>query len=232
MVQVRKAESRGRSQLDWLKSYHTFSFAEYFDEAHMGFRALRVINDDEVAPGRGFGTHAHKDMEILTYILSGTLEHRDSMGNGAQIRPGEVQRMTAGSGITHSELNPSSDTPVHLLQIWVLPEDKNLKPSYEQKLFSEADKAGRLKLIASREGRDGSVLLHQDVNLFACGLAPTQSTVFHNKAERFAWVQITQGKLTLNGLPLNAGDGVAVSGEETLRFAAPTASEFLLFDLA
>lgn len=231
MLTTRGASERGHFDHGWLRTYHTFSFSEYFDPAYMGFRTLRVINEDWVLPKKGFGTHPHKDMEILTYVVSGALEHRDSMGNGSVIRPGEVQRMSAGTGVTHSEFNPSVSEEVHLLQIWILPLEKNLKPSYEQTLFSVEDRRDRLRLIASRDGRSGSVMIHQGASVYA-SLLGTGVSIEHPLAPgRYAWTQVVQGKLDVNGLTLSPGDGVAAHSEDRLTLRALEDAEFLLFDL-
>jgi redox-sensitive bicupin YhaK (pirin superfamily) len=237
MITSRPAAERGTTRTRWLDSRHTFSFAEYYDTAHMGFRALRVINDDRVAAGAGFPTHGHADMEIVTYVLEGALEHRDSLGTGSVIRPGDVQRMSAGTGVRHSEMNASQTEPVHFLQIWLLPARRGLAPSYEQKPFTAADKRGRLRLVASNDGRDGSVTVHQDVNLHAGVFGAGESASFTLGAGRFAWVQVARGALTLNGQRLGPGDGVAVRDEQSLTLAgAPVnggdrEAEVLVFDL-
>ena len=231
MIDIRRADARGHTQLSWLDSRHTFSFGDYYDPAHMGFRALRVINDDRVAPGAGFGTHPHRDMEIITYVLDGALEHRDSLGNGSAIRPGEVQRMSAGTGIRHSEFNASREEPVHFLQIWILPAQEGLPPSYEQRALPAGARGG-LALAASRDGRDGSVTVHQDVSVHA-GQLDRGDTVAHPLAAgRHAWVQIARGSASLNGQTLQAGDGAAVSGEDQVGIRADGPAEILLFDLA
>ena len=232
MITVRKAQERGHARHGWLESYHTFSFAGYHDPAHMGFRDLRVINEDRVAPGRGFGTHSHRDMEIVSYVLSGALAHEDSLGTGSVILPGDVQRMSAGTGVSHSELNPSASEAVHFLQIWILPERDGLAPSYEQRHFPAAERAGRLRLVASRDGREGSLRLHQDVDLFAALLGPGDAVSHSLRPGRHAFVQLARGRCELNGLPLEAGDGAAVSGETSLRLAGAQDAEALLFDLA
>jgi redox-sensitive bicupin YhaK (pirin superfamily) len=211
MITVRPAQERGRTALRWLDSYHSFSFGDYYDPAAMGFRSLRVINDDRVAPGTGFGMHPHRDMEIITYVLEGELRHQDSLGNGSVIRAGEVQRMTAGTGIVHSEFNPSSTQPVRLLQIWIVPEQKSLQPSYEERRILETEMAGRLRLIASRDGRDGAVTIHQDVDLLAGVLRKGERVNHHLRPGRAAWVQEARGAVALNGRPLREGDGAAVS---------------------
>ena len=232
MLAIRLAAERGHVDHGWLDTRHTFSFADYHDPAHMGFRALRVINEDRVRPGAGFQTHGHRDMEILSYVLAGGLEHRDSTGTGSVIRPGDVQRMSAGTGVTHSEFNPSAEERLHLLQIWILPERAGLAPEYEQKAFSAAEKRGRLRLLASPDGADGSVTLHQDARLYGALLAPGQEAAHALAPDRHAWVQVAKGALRLNGEALRQGDGAAISGETDLRFAAEEESEILLFDLA
>ena len=232
MLVVRPNEARGRADLGWLDSRHSFSFGEYYDPAQMGFRTLRVINEDRVAPEGGFPTHSHRDMEIISYVLEGTLEHKDSLGNGAAIRPGDVQRMSAGSGITHSEFNPSKDVPVHFLQIWILPESKRITPGYEQRSYSRGDRQGRLKLVASRDGREGSVTVHQDVALYAGLLAEGDRLKHGLAAGRHAWLQLASGAVTANGQWLRAGDGAAISGESAVEIVADEAAEILLFDLA
>ena len=232
MIKIRPAEERGHASHGWLDSYHTFSFADYHDPEHMGFRHLRVINDDRVAPGMGFGMHPHRDMEILTYVLEGALEHRDSMGNGSVIKPGRVQRMTAGTGVTHSEFNPSQTDPVHLLQIWVLPEKKGLPPDYEEREFPGDDRRGRLRLVASRDGREGSTHWKQDAELYATLLSPGETVSHPLKPGRHAWAQVARGAVTLNGHALKAGDGAAISEEEGVEIRAEAETELLLFDLA
>jgi redox-sensitive bicupin YhaK (pirin superfamily) len=232
MIEIRKAAARGASKHGWLDSRHTFSFADYMDPSHMGFRALRVINEDRVAPAQGFGTHGHRDMEILSYVLEGELEHRDSMGNGSVIRPGDVQRMTAGTGVMHSERNPSREQSVHFLQIWLLPERTRLEPGYEQKTFPESDRKGKLRLVASRDGRDGSIVVHQDVALYSGLLDAGDEATLALRPGRHAWVQVARGEVTLNGQTLGAGDGAAVSDEKALTLRAASPSEILVFDLA
>jgi quercetin 2,3-dioxygenase len=231
MINVRKAAERGNFDFGWLDTRHTFSFGEYYDPRNMGFRALRVINEDHVRAGHGFPTHPHRDMEIITYVLEGALEHRDSMGNGTVIRPGEVQRMSAGTGVRHSEKNSSTDEDVHLLQIWIIPAEEGLPPSYEQKMFEAGEKRGRLRLIASGDGRDGSVTIHQDADLYATLLEEGQEVSHTLAAGRHAWAQVARGEVELNGQLLSQGDGAAVSGETQLRIAGREASELLLFDL-
>jgi redox-sensitive bicupin YhaK (pirin superfamily) len=232
MISVRPGHERGHANHGWLDTYHTFSFADYHDPRYMGFRHLRVINEDRVQPGAGFGTHSHRDMEILTCVLEGALEHRDSMGNSSVIRPGELQRMSAGTGVSHSEYNHSQVDPVHLLQIWILPERKGLTPGYEQRVFPREERQGRLRLVAARDGRDGALTVHQDVNLFAGILEPGQTVLHRLRQGRHAWVQMARGGVRLNGIPLEAGDGAAVSDEEALSLGAEQPSELLLFDLA
>ena len=232
MIKLRKSEERGHFDLGWLDTYHTFSFDQYYDPAHMHFRSLRVINEDRVAPGQGFPTHSHRDMEIITYILSGALEHRDSMGNGSVIRPGDVQRMSAGNGVAHSEFNPSQSEAVHLLQIWILPDARDLPPSYEENSFAEEDRRGRLKLIASDDGRDGSVTIHQDVRLYAALLDAGQLVTQTIDPSRHAWLQVARGTISVNETELKQGDGAAVSRESELAIAAHDRAELLFFDLA
>ena len=231
MITVRHADERGRSKTDWLDSRHTFSFADYFDPQHMGFRTLRVINEDTVKPGEGFGTHPHRDMEIITYVTSGALEHKDSMGNGSIIAPGEVQRMSAGTGITHSEFNPSKKEPVHLLQIWILPDKRGLEPSYEQRVFPEETRRNRLRLIASKDGREGSVTIHQDASVYECFLSSGDSVNHRFGPDRYGWLQVIQGEVSLDGEVLHAGNGAALSGESEAKMKAADDSEFLFFDL-
>jgi redox-sensitive bicupin YhaK (pirin superfamily) len=231
MITLRPANDRGRTQLGWLDSYHTFSFGDYYDPAHMGFRVLRVLNDDRVRPGSGFDTHPHRDMEIITYVLEGALEHQDSLGTGSTIRPGEVQRMTAGTGIFHSEYNPSATEEVHLLQIWIVPNQKGLAPSYEQRAFPAAERRGRLRLVAAHDGRDGAVTIRQEVDLLAGLLNPGESVAHPLRSGRYAWVQVARGALTLNGHRLQTGDGAAVQQERELRITADEPAEVLLFDL-
>ena len=234
MITVRQSEERGHANHGWLDTYHTFSFDSYHDPKYMGFRSLRVINEDWVAGGKGFPPHAHRDMEIVTYILEGALEHQDSMGNGSVIRPGEVQRMSAGTGVTHSEYNPSPTERVHLLQIWIRPEARNLEPSYEQKKFDAEGRRGRLQLVASREAREGSVKIHQDAAVYAAALKPGEEVQHKLGDGRHAWVQVARGAVTLNGVGLKAGDGAAASDEPQVEIAGAgdEAAEILLFDLA
>jgi redox-sensitive bicupin YhaK (pirin superfamily) len=231
MLALRRAQERGHANHGWLNSYHTFSFGNYYDPEHMGFSNLRVINDDTVVPKGGFGTHGHRDMEIISYVLTGALKHQDSMGNGSVIRPGEVQRMSAGTGVTHSEFNASDSEPVHFLQIWVLPEQEGLTPSYEQKAFAEEEKRGRLRLVGSRNGREGSVTIHQDVDLYATLLRDGDS-VSHSLADgRKGWVQVAQGSVVLNDQPLKPGDGVAIEGPATITLSGTSEADVLLFDM-
>lgn len=232
MIETRKSEDRGRADHGWLISRHTFSFADYHDSRFMGFRNLRVINEDRVTPGRGFATHAHRDMEILTYVLDGALEHKDSMSNGSIVRPGDVQRMTAGTGVTHSEFNHSASGEVHFLQVWVVPEKPGEAPSYEQRSFSVEERRDVLRLVASRDGRDGSITLRQDVDLYA-GLVSAGASVERPLAKgRHGWIQVAHGGVSVNGTVLVAGDGAAVSDESSLRVVAEADSELLFFDLA
>lgn len=231
MITHRKSGDRGHFDHGWLDTYHTFSFADYFDPKHMGFRTLRVINEDTVKPGEGFGTHPHRDMEIITYVTTGALEHKDSMGNGSVIAPGEVQRMSAGTGITHSEFNPSKKERVHLLQIWILPEKRGVKPSYEQKVFPEETRRNRLRLIASKDGREGSVTIHQDASLYACFLSSGESVRHGFGPDRYGWLQVIEGEVSLDGEVLKAGDGASLSGESEAKMTARKDAEFLFFDL-
>ncbi len=231
MLQVRKAAERGHFNHGWLDTYHTFSFGDYYDPAYTQFRALRVMNEDRVQPGQGFGMHPHRDMEIVTYVLSGALEHRDSMGNGAVLLPGEFQRMSAGTGIMHSEFNPSRSDPVHLYQIWILPRTKGLPPSYEQRAFSEADRRGRLRVVASPDGRDGSLTMEQDALVFLSTLEAGQHVTHDVPPGRSAWLQVLRGAAEVNGVRLDAGDGVAASDEDALSVRARELSEVLLFEL-
>ncbi|MBE9195543.1 pirin family protein [Synechocystis sp. LEGE 06083] len=231
MITLRPSAARGRGKLDWLDSYFSFSFSHYYDPAHINFSNLRVINEDYIAPGKGFATHGHQDMEIITYVLEGELKHQDSIGNGSIIRPGDVQRMSAGTGILHSEFNPSPDQSVHLLQIWITPNQLGVEPSYEQKFFSTEDKQGKLRLVASPDGRDGSVTIHQDAHIFASVLGEGE-TISYSLSNRQAWLQIVRGHLTLNGKTFKTGDGAGISGEQTITFTGQEgATEFLLFDL-
>ena len=232
MITLRKASERGHANHGWLDSYHSFSFADYYDPQYMGFASLRVINEDYVQPGKGFGTHGHRDMEIITYILEGALEHKDSMGTGSVIRPGDVQRMSAGTGIRHSEYNASKTEPVHFLQIWIAPEKNGLAPGYEQKSFAGAEKSGALRLVGSRDGRRDSVTIHRDVDLYAAMLRPGESVSHTIAAGRAAWVQVARGSVSLNGARLAAGDGAAVEEPGTLKLDSVSDAEVLLFDIA
>jgi quercetin 2,3-dioxygenase len=229
---IRRSEERGRADFGWLDSRHTFSFGGYHDPEHMGLGPLRVINEDRVAPGGGFPTHPHRDMEIISYVVEGGLAHRDSTGASSVIRPGDVQRMSAGTGVRHSEYNASETKPVHFLQIWIMPERQGLKPSYEQKTFSAEEKRGKLRLVGSRYGREGSVVIHQDVDLYATLLEPGEGVSHRMAASRGAWVQVVGGEMTVNGEKLRAGDGLAVSGARELRLEASAATEALVFDMA
>jgi redox-sensitive bicupin YhaK (pirin superfamily) len=230
MITIRKAEERGHASFDWLNTWYTFSFANYHDDRYLGFRALRVINDDTIAGAGGFGTHPHRDMEIITYVLSGALEHRDSMGNGRVIRPGEVQYMAAGTGVAHSEFNPSPTEPVHLLQIWILPDHKGAKPTYAEKSFATAT-SGKLYLTASKSGRDGSIPINQDVDVFVGKLGGGDSLNYTLKPGRYAWLQVAEGEMELNGRPLKAGDGAAVLNENKLIIKSTGPAQVILFDL-
>jgi redox-sensitive bicupin YhaK (pirin superfamily) len=231
MMTIRPADERGHANHGWLDSHHTFSFANYFDPAHMGFRSLRVINEDRVSPGAGFGTHPHRDMEIISYVLEGGLEHKDSMGTGSVIRPGDVQRMSAGTGVTHSEFNASKRDPVHFLQIWLLPRERGIKPGYEQKSFSADEKRGRLRLVASPDGREGSVQIHTDATLYAGLFDRGESAELSIGPGRHAWVHVARGKALVNGRELGTGDGAALSDEPSLRIEGIDGAELLVFDL-
>ena len=232
MINILKANERGHFDFGWLDTFHTFSFGDYYDPNFMGFSDLRVINEDRVARETGFPTHGHRDMEIITYVLEGELQHRDSMGNGSIIRPGDVQRMTAGTGVTHSEANPSPTEPVHLLQIWILPATRGLEPGYEQKNFTTEEKQNQLRLIASNNGRDGSVTINQDASIFASVLTPNNEVVHVLDTGRTAWLQVARGAVALNGNELQQGDGAAISDETKLTISSRGDSEVLLFDLA
>jgi len=232
MISVRRADERGHADHGWLDTRHTFSFADYHDPKYVGFRGLRVINEDRVQPGQGFPPHGHRDMEIVSYVLAGALEHKDSLGTGSVIRPGDVQRMSAGTGVRHSEYNHSKDEPVHFLQVWILPERRGLEPGYEQRHFSDADKRAGLRLIASREGTDGSVTIHADAKIYAAVVEPGQRLRHALAEHRHAWLQVARGAITLNDRPLVHGDGAAVSGEPALTIAGAERAEVLVFDLA
>ncbi len=232
MIRVRQATERGHFDHGWLNTYHTFSFGDYYDPAHLGFRSLRVINDDRVQPGQGFGMHGHRDMEIVTYVLEGALEHRDSMGNGSILRSGQLQRMTAGTGVRHSEFNPSDKEWVHLYQIWLLPERKGLKPSYQELTVGEEQKQGRFRLAASPDGAADSLTIHQDARLYLASLLPGQTVAHEIERGRAAWLQVLRGSVNVLGNDLAAGDGVAVTDEAAVAVQATVPSEVLLFDLA
>ena len=231
MIEVRKSADRGQADHGWLQSAHTFSFADYYDPAQMGFGPLRVINEDRVQPGKGFGTHGHRDMEIITYVLAGALEHKDSIGNGSVLRYGDVQRMSAGSGIRHSEFNHSRDEPVHFLQIWIMPDVEGIPPEYEEKKFDASSKKGRLRLVASKDGRDNSVRIHQDADVHAAILSEGDRIAHALAPKRAAYVQVARGSVDVNGVRLEAGDGAKISGEPTVVFERASAAELLVFDL-
>ena len=231
MITIRKSTDRGHANHGWLDSFHTFSFADYHDPAHMGFGPLRVINEDRVQGGAGFPTHGHRDMEIISYVISGALEHKDNLGTGSVIVPGDVQRMTAGRGVMHSEYNASKTEKVHFLQIWVLPRERGLPPAYEQKTFAD-ERRGKLRIVASPDGRQGSLSIHQDVEIYAALLSAGQAVAHSLAPGRSAWVQVARGSVTLDGVPLVAGDGASVRNQESLNIAADADSEILLFDLA
>jgi redox-sensitive bicupin YhaK (pirin superfamily) len=232
MIQIYKSNDRGHADHGWLDSRFSFSFAEYYDPEHVQFRTLRVMNDDRIAGGGGFPTHPHRDMEIVTYVLEGALAHKDSMGNGSLIRPGDVQYMSAGTGVAHSEFNASQKDPVHMYQIWMFPDKKNYAPVYDQKHFSEAEKHGRLRLVVSPDGREGSVKIRQDNQLYATVLGPGESVKHELGPDRHAYVQVARGSVTLNGKELDTGDGAAISEEKTLQLTGVKNAEVLLFDLA
>ncbi len=231
MIEIIRSATRGSADHGWLKARHTFSFAEYYDPERVHFSDLRVINEDRIAPGQGFGTHPHKDMEIVTYIIDGAIEHKDSMGNGTVIKAGEVQRMTAGTGVLHSEFNHSSDDELHLLQIWIIPEAENLTPGYEQTLFDRDAKLNRLRLIGSRDGREGSITIHQDVDLYASVLETGASVSLQDVGNRSIFVQVISGNIVVNGEELAAGDGAAIAKSDSIAIAATSDAEFLLFNL-
>ncbi len=242
MLTIRRADERGHADHGWLESRHTFSFADYHDPMHMGFRGLRVINEDRVQPGRGFGTHGHRDMEIVSYVLDGALEHKDSIGTGSVIKPGDVQRMSAGTGVMHSEFNASKTESVHFLQIWILPAQKGIAPGYEQKTFSHEDKRGKLRLIASPDGREGSVTIHADASVYASVLEPGETVTYVVRPGRHAWIQVARGRIKAAGVELGAGDGAATGDPGALAFAGiegqpaangkqPSGAEVLVFDL-
>lgn len=233
MITVRHRDQRGIANFGWLDSRHTFSFGNYFDPQQMGFASLRVINEDKIIPAKGFGTHGHRDMEIITYVLSGELKHRDSMGNGSIIRPGDIQRMSAGTGVRHSEFNASETNPVHLLQIWIMPEQNGIEPSYEEKHFDREQRQGKLTLVGSQDGRDNSVTIHQDANLYLASLEQSDRLTHQIDADRAVWLQVAQGEVKLNDRLLQAGDGAAIINEAEIAIAGNSSdSEILLFDLA
>lgn len=232
MITIRKAEDRGHADHGWLDTNHTFSFASYRDPQHMGFRSLRVMNEDRVAPGKGFGTHAHDNMEIISYVLSGALEHKDSMGNGEVLRPGEFQRISAGSGITHSEFNPSSEEPVHFYQIWLVPNVRDIAPSYQQREFGEGEKLDRLRLVASPDGEDGSLSIHTDANVYLSNLAAGAEVGFDLQPGRHGWLQVLSGSVAVSGNQLSTSDGAAITNEDSVSIVASEDAEIMLFDLA
>lgn len=232
MVQLHPAGERGATRIGWLDSRHSFSFGDYHDPKHMGFGALRVINDDRVVPGAGFGTHPHRDMEIITYVLEGALEHRDSLGTGSVIRAGDLQKMSAGTGILHSEFNASQTEPVHFLQIWIVPEHRNLQPGYQQYSFDAKDRDGRLQLVMSNEAHEGVIRVYQDLQLYLANLREGQTVTHALADQRRAWVHVARGEITVNGTQLTAGDGVAVEHERSIQFTSKSEGELLLFDLA
>ena len=232
MMQVRRSEERGHANHGWLDTFHTFSFSDYYDSKFMGFRSLRVINEDRVAPGAGFGTHGHRDMEILSYVLKGSLAHKDSMGHQKTLGPNEIQRMSAGTGVRHSEANASPNELVHFLQIWILPEKLGLKPSYEQRPFGLSDRPGQWVLMASRKGNDGSLRVHQDIKLSGAVISPGQSLGYEIAPERYAWIQVARGEVSVDDVHLNAGDGLAASDLTAIEIESHQPSELLLFDLA
>jgi redox-sensitive bicupin YhaK (pirin superfamily) len=232
MLTLRKSQDRGYADHGWLKSHHSFSFADYFDPAHMGFGNLRVINEDRIAPGTGFGTHSHRDMEIVSYVLDGAIGHKDSIGNGASIVPGEVQRMSAGTGIAHSEYNHAADKTTHFLQIWLLPDRQGITPSYEQKAFADAEKRGRLRLVASPDGRDGSVTIHADASMYAGLFSNDERAELALDPKRLAYVHLVRGELHANGQALQAGDAARLDGESRLVLDHGRDAEVIVFDLA
>ncbi|HVC94778.1 MAG TPA: pirin family protein [Pirellulales bacterium] len=232
MIRPLKATERGHFNHGWLDTYHTFSFGDYHDPAQMGFRSLRVINEDRLKPGVGFGMHGHRDMEIITYVLEGAVEHKDSLGNGSIIRPGDLQHMTAGTGVRHSEFNPSAKEALHLYQIWLLPERQGLPPSYDQRAFSEDERRGRLRLVASPDGADGSLTIRQDARIFLSSLDESESVSHEIQAGRHAWLQVLRGRAAVNGTPLETSDGAAISDERLLTVVGEQGAEVMLFDLA
>lgn len=233
MITIRFASQRGKANFGWLDSRHTFSFGSYYNPAYMGFSTLRVINEDKVAPGHGFPTHSHRDMEIISYVVDGALEHKDSIGTGSIIRPGDVQRMSAGTGIRHSEYNASKENPVHFLQIWVLPDKQGIAPGYEQTYFAPEEKQGKLRLVGSPDGRDGSITIHQDINLYAAQPTMNEQISYVSKSDRATWIQVVRGAISLNEQSLSAGDGAAITASEALTIQGQSDdAEFLLFDMA
>ncbi|WP_168566037.1 pirin family protein [Crateriforma spongiae] len=232
MITVRKANDRGHADHGWLDTNHTFSFASYHDPQHMGFRSLRVMNEDRVAPGKGFGTHGHDNMEIISYVLSGALEHKDSMGNGEVLRPGEFQRISAGSGITHSEFNPSSEEPVHFYQIWLVPNVRDIEPSYQQREFDEDEKLNRLRMVASPDGDDGSLSIHTDAKVYLSKLEAGNQVGFDLEPSRHGWLQVLSGSVAVSGHQLSTSDGAAITNEDSLSIVASEDAEIMLFDLA
>lgn len=232
MISVRKANERGHADHGWLKTYHTFSFGSYRDLQQMGFRSLRVMNEDRVAPGKGFGTHPHRDMEIVSYVLAGELQHQDSMGHGAILQPGEFQRITAGTGITHSEFNPSPNNETHFYQIWLTPEQKGLAPSYEQKSFPPAARENQLQLVAAPSGRANALKIYQDVDIYLADLSDQHTIRFELRPSRYAWVQVLRGDLELNEVELQVSDGAAIQDEQVLEIRSPNQAEIMLFDLS
>ncbi len=231
MIEVRRASDRGHTRLDWLSSYHTFSFGEYHDPLHAGFRTLRVINDDRVRPEAGFSPHSHRDMEILSYVLEGSLEHKDTMGNHSVIRRGELQLMSAGSGIQHSEFNPSERETAHFLQIWIMPEKKGLTPSYQQKLFHERERKNQAQLVVSHDGREGSLRIHQDANIYLAHLDEGAELTWSVQSGRGIWIQVTRGEVTIEGVQLSAGDGISIEKEKEILISGKSNGEFFIFDL-
>jgi redox-sensitive bicupin YhaK (pirin superfamily) len=232
MIVIRKSEERGHFDFGWLNTYHTFSFDQYYDPRFMSFRSLRVINEDRVAPARGFPTHGHSDMEIITYVLEGELEHKDSMGTGSVIRPGDVQKMSAGTGVKHSEQNPSRSEAVHLLQIWIMPDTRGIEPDYQQKRFEDEEKRGRLRLVASPDGSLDSITIKQDARVYAALLEPSAEVTHELEPNRHAWVQVARGSIEIGGQPLKQGDGAAISEESAIKIVGTEPAEILLFDLA
>lgn len=232
MITIRKAVDRGHADHGWLDTNHTFSFASYHDPQHMGFRSLRVMNEDRVAPGKGFGTHSHDNMEIISYVLSGALEHKDSMGNGEVLRPGEFQRISAGSGIKHSEFNPSSEVPVHFYQIWLVPNVRDIQPSYQQREFDESEKLNRLRLVASPDGEDGSLSIHTDAKVYLSNVAAGSEVGFDLESGRHGWLQVLSGSVSVSGNQLSTSDGAAITNEDSVSIVASEDAEIMFFDLA